>query len=145
MDKEDPTVSGYKKIRKAQCARVCSRRGQSSAPNPLQHSACRDPTPGRPPSRPAERPVKSPGARRAGMVAVRKFRPDLGAASPRGPFPPTRIPATHHATRAPPHYLRLVVISRVRHGYGAPKPRGKERKTYSAPARPDRKSRPTQA
>lgn len=78
------------------------------------------------------------------MIEVRLFRPDLDAASPRGQIPPNRVPTADPATRSPLHYLRLVVISGVRHGYGAPEARGRERKKNSAPAWPDRKSRPAQ-
>lgn len=79
------------------------------------------------------------------MVAAGIFLPDLDAASTRGQIPPSRVPDAEPATRTAPHYLRLVVISRVRHGYHAPESRGRERKKYSAPVWPDRKSRPAGA
>lgn len=69
------------------------------------------------------------------MIESRIFRPDLDAASPRGHILPNRVPEADPTTRSPFHYLRLVVISRIRHGYGAPEARGRERKKYSAPAR----------
>lgn len=78
------------------------------------------------------------------MIEVRMFRPDRDAASPREQIPLNRVPDADPATRSPLHYLRLVVISGIRHGYGAPEARGRERKKYSAPAWPDRKSRPAQ-
>lgn len=78
------------------------------------------------------------------MIKVRIFRPDLDAASPRGQIPPNPVPGADPAARSPLHYLRLVVISGVRHGYSAPEARGRERKKNSAPAWPDRKSRPAQ-
>lgn len=78
------------------------------------------------------------------MIEVRMFRPDRDAASPRGQIPPNRVPAADPATRSPIHYLRLIVISGIRHGYGAPEARERERKKYSAPVRSDRKSRPAQ-
>lgn len=121
------------------------KRAKSSAPNTLQlASGCnytREPTP----SRPAEEgPGRRPGVRRAGMTKVPTFRPDLDAASPRGQIPHSRVPDADPATLSPLHYLRLIVISGIRHGYGAPEARGRERKQYSAPAWPDRKSRPAQ-
>lgn len=88
--------------------------------------------------------MRSPGAGRAGMVAAGIFRPDLDATLSWGQIPPSRVPEAEPATRTAPHYLRFVVISRVRHGYRAPEPRGRERKKYSAPVWLDRKSRPAQ-
>lgn len=78
------------------------------------------------------------------MIEVRMFRPDLDAAPPRGQIPSNRVPAADPATRSPLHYLRFVVICGIRHGYGAPEARERERKKYSAPGRSDRKSRPAQ-
>lgn len=78
------------------------------------------------------------------MIEVLMFRPDLDAASPRGQIPPNRVPAVDPATRSLLHYLRLIVICGIRHGYGAPEGRERKRKKYSAPVRSDRKSRPAQ-
>lgn len=129
------------------CERVISRRSQHQELSSKHPSALLRLRPhrGHKPSRRAERgPVRNPGAMRAEMVAAGMFRPDLDGPSPRGQIPPSRVPDAEPATRTSPHYLRLVVISGIRHGYSAPEPGGRERKKYSAPVWQGRKSRPAQ-
>lgn len=136
------TTHGYGGISKSRYERV---KAKSSAPNTHEPaSGCNDTRRQTPRRRAEAGSVRSPGAGRAGMVAAGILLPDLDAASPRGQIPPSRVPDEEPATRTAPHYLRLVVISRVRHGYRAREPRGRERKKYSAPVWPDRKSRPAQ-
>lgn len=84
----------------------------------------------------AERPAGA-GRGPRGLLETQTLSP-RGAQHPKSPVhvaaPRTRLGAA---------YLRLIIISGIRHGCGAPRPRRKERKKRTSPASGRRKSSPS--
>jgi hypothetical protein len=141
----DDSIRGARRQSKAQRQRV------STTHSPDEKSSARNaqlynPPPSRrkregPADRTGEEPAAGPAARGpAGPPGEARTAPRSRSQLPRNP-----APVAEATTRLRPHYLRLIVISGVRHGYGAREHRGRERKELSTPASRDRKFGPAGA